>query len=70
MDADINDFVKNLNELTGRLTAERKGRFYDLLDQFIFKLNNSESFKQRCCRQIDQGLNPLHIYLEKNKFTL
>jgi hypothetical protein len=70
IDSDIDRFIKNLDDLTRGLTDKRKDEFYGLLDKFIFKLHNSANFKQRCCRQIDQGLNPLLIFLEKNNFIL
>lgn len=52
------------------LTEESKYRFCTLLHQYVFKLKNSKSFREKCARQCISGFNPFAIWMEKHNFNL
>jgi len=51
------------------LTEESKYRFCTLLHQYVFKLKNSKSFREKCARQDISGFNSFAIWMEKHNFS-
>ncbi len=59
---------KKILQFINLLTEDSRKRYVDFTSKYLFKLKNSQAFREQCERQRKHGFNSFGIWIDKNNF--